>query len=572
MLERRLRLYSGLILAAYVISHFINHSLGLWSVDAMEAYRRVNALVWQNPVGTVALYGSFIVHGVLALHALFRRTTLRMPWWEAVQLTLGLLIPPLIAIHVIGTRLTQSLLGFDVDYPRILYVQWSSARAVFQQPTLLVVVWIHVVVGLHFWLRLKSWYSRALPVLYALAVLLPVLALLGFARAGNEVLALATDPDIRSAILSGWTDASRDGRRFILSLEPKVLWAMGVLLMLVLAAREVRRLVRRRRKHDYALAHPTAGSITARAGQSILEALRVASIPHASVCGGRARCTTCRVRVGAGFEHLPAPEKIEATALARIGAGDNVRLACQTRPSRDLHITPLLPANASAADAQRPGGVGGHEQSVAVMFVDLRASTKLGEQRLPYDVVFILNLFFAEMSEALRETRGHYAQFSGDGLMALYGLESDMATGCRDAMRGAVAMTRRLAALNDRLAGELKDRLQIGIGIHCGEAIVGTMGPPSSPNLSAIGDNINIAARLEAQCKTYGVTLVVSKQAARHAGVDLSSFDLHQAPVRGREEAVVVYAVPDPSAISELQAEPTDVDSQRSAISDDPIV
>jgi adenylate cyclase len=436
----------------------------------------------------------------------------------------------------------------------------------------LVVVWIHVVVGLHFWLRLKSWYSRALPVLYALAVLLPVLALLGFARAGNEVLALATDPDIRSAILSGWTDASRDGRRFILSLEPKVLWAMGVLLMLVLAAREVRRLVRRRRKHDYALAHPTAGSITARAGQSILEALRVAGIPHASVCGGRARCTTCRVRVGAGFEHLPAPEKIEATALARIGAGDNVRLACQTRPSRDLHITPLLPANASAADAQRPGGVGGHEQSVAVMFVDLRASTKLGEKRLPYDVVFILNLFFAEMSEALRETRGHYAQFSGDGLMALYGLESDMATGCRDAMRGAVAMTRRLAALNDRLAGELKDRLQIGIGIHCGEAIVGTMGPPSSPNLSAIGDNINIAARLEAQCKTYGVTLVVSKQAARHAGVDLSSFDLHQAPVRGREEAVVVYAVPDPSAISELQAESTDVDSQRSAISDDPIV
>jgi adenylate cyclase len=120
MLERRLRLYSGLILAAYVISHFINHSLGLLSLDAMEAYRRINALAWQNPVGTVALYGSFIVHGMLALRALFRRTTLRMPWWEALQLILGLLIPPLIAIHVIGTRLTQSLLGFDVDYPRML--------------------------------------------------------------------------------------------------------------------------------------------------------------------------------------------------------------------------------------------------------------------------------------------------------------------------------------------------------------------------------------------------------------------------------------------------------------------
>jgi adenylate cyclase len=133
-------------------------------------------------------------------------------------------------------------------------------------------------------------------------------------------------------------------------------------------------------------------------------------------------------------------------------------------------------------------------------------------------------------------------------------------------------MTKRLGALNDRLAGELQDRLRIGIGIHCGEAIVGTMGPPSSPNLSAIGDNINIAARLEGQCKIYGVTLVVSKQAARQAGIDLSSFDMHEAPVRGREEPVVVYAVPDPSTITELMAESVAIDTRRDGISDNPIV
>ena len=552
MLVRRLRLYTGLILAAFVISHLINHSLGLLSLEAMESYRRVNALIWQSTLGGVALYGALIIHGCLALYALFRRTTLRMPWWEALQLTFGLLIPPLIAIHVIGTRVSPWLLGFDVDYPWILYVQWSNARPLVQQPLLVLVVWIHLLVGLHYWLRLKSWYPRALPLLYALAVLLPVLALLGFARAGTEVLELATDPAMKSAITAGWNDASRAQRQFVLGLEPKALWTMAVLLVLVLAAREVRRQLRRRRKLFYALVHPTAGSISARADQSILEALRDAGIPHASVCGGRARCTTCRVRVGAGLEYLSAPAEMEAAALQRIGASENVRLACQTRPSRDLHITPLLPANASAADAQRPGGVGGHEQPVAVMFVDLRASTKLGEERLPYDVVFILNQFFAEMSEALHETGGHYAQFSGDGLMALYGLESDVARGCRDAMHGAAAMVRRLALLNQRLAEELPEPLQIGIGIHCGEAIVGTMGPPSSPNLSAIGDNINIAARLEALCKTYQVTLVVSEETAQHAGVDLSAFDKHAAPVRGREEAVVVYAVPDPLTIREL--------------------
>ena len=552
MLVRRLRLCTGLILAAYVVSHFINHSLGLLSLDAMEAYRRINAAIWQSTVGGVALYGAFFVHGYLAMYALFRRTTLRMPWWEALQLTFGLLIPPLIAIHVIGTRVSPWLLDFDVDYPWILYVQWSNARSLVQQPLLVLVVWVHLMAGLHFWLRLERWYPRALPVLYALAVLLPVLALLGFARAGTDVLALAGDVETRSAITAGWNDATREERRFILGLESKALWTMATLLALVLAAREIRRHLRHRRKSFYALSHPTAGSVTARAGQSVLEALRAAGIAHASVCGGRARCTTCRVRVGAGLEHLAAPAGLEATALQRIGAAENVRLACQTHPSRDLHITPLLPANTSASDAQRPGGVGGHEQSVAVMFVDLRASTKLGEERLPYDVVFILNQFFAEMAEALRATGGHYAQFSGDGLMALYGLESDLARGCRDAMHGAAAMARRLEILNHRLAGELPEPLRIGIGIHCGEAIVGTMGPPSSPNLSAIGDNINIAARLEALCKTYGVTLVVSEDTAQQANVDLSPFDKHAAPVRGRDEPVVVYAVPDPSTIDEL--------------------
>jgi adenylate cyclase len=552
MLERRLRLYTGLILAAYVISHFINHSLGLWSLDAMEAYRRVNALVWQNPIGTAALYASFVVHGGLALKSLFRRTTLRMPWWEALQLTLGLLIPPLIAIHVIGTRLTQTMLGFDVDYPRVLYVQWSNVRPLIQQPLLVLVVWTHMVIGLHYWLRLKGWYARAFPVLYALAVVLPVLVLLGFARAGTEVLELASDPDVRDRINAGWSGAPRDERRFILSLEAWSLWVMGALLGGVLVARGIRRRLRNRRRQFYAVSHPNAGTVTARVGQTVLESLRAAGVPHASVCGGRARCTTCRVRVGTGLDALAAPGDLEAAALRRIGADDNVRLACQTRPSRDLHITPLLPANASAADARLPGGIAGHEQSVAVMFIDLRASTKLGEARLPYDVVFILNQFFAEMSEALAETRGHYAQFSGDGLMALYGLESDVATGCRDALRGAVAMSRRLDSLNERLADELAEPLCIGIGIHCGEAIVGTMGPPSSPNLSAIGDNINIAARLEAQCKSYGVTLVISDDAAAHAGIDLSAFEMHEAPVRGREAPVVVYAVPDPSIIANL--------------------
>lgn len=188
------------------------------------------------------------------------------------------------------------------------------------------------------------------------------------------------------------------------------------------------------------------------------------------------------------------------------------------------------------------------------MFVDLRGSTALGERKLPYDVVFVLNRFFEEMSAALAETNGHYAQFAGDGLMALYGLRGGIAEACRDSLRGALAMVARLERLNERLGAELNEPLRIGIGVHAGEAIVGTMGPPSSPNLSAVGDNINIAARLEQQTKSLNCLLVVSVAVAEHAGLDLSRFDRHVVPVRGRDAAIDVYAIDDTAQLARLVA------------------
>lgn len=549
MFERRLRSWTGLVLAAYVISHLANHTLGLLSLDMMEWFRRLNASLWQHPVGTVALYGSLLTHFLLALWSLYRRQTLRMPPWEMTQFALGLLLPFLLAAHVIGTRINQVLLEFDVTYPYVVTILWNDPRYSIQQPILVLVMWGHLTVGLHFWLRIKPWYERLVPYLYGLAVLLPAMALLGFVRAGLETDELITDPDTVSAIFAGWNAATPEQQALIIGLEAKVLASLVLVLLGVLVARQIRRLLRDRHS-SYQISHPSGQVVSAPIGQTILEAMRAAGIPHASVCGGRARCTTCRVRVGDGIDDLAEPSAMESAALRRIGAAPSVRLACQTRPRRHVSITPLVPARASARAAYRRGGVQGHEQQVATMFIDLRGSTNLGEERFPYDVVFILNQFFAEMAASLQATRGHYAQFSGDGLMALYGLESGIEDGCRDALKGAVDMNRRLMALNERLGVELREPLRIGIGIHCGEAIVGTMGPPSSPNLSAIGDNINIAARLEALTKDYDCTLVVSAVAAQCAGVDLSRFPAHQARVRGRDEPVDVYAISDPAEIS----------------------
>jgi adenylate cyclase len=212
-------------------------------------------------------------------------------------------------------------------------------------------------------------------------------------------------------------------------------------------------------------------------------------------------------------------------------------------------VMPLLSAEATAIDGTARGGLEGSERFVTVIFIDLRGSTGIGETRMPYDVLYLLNHFFQEMTTALDATNGHYSQFTGDGLMALYGLEGDPARGAMDAIRGAREMLIRLERLNRQMAGELAQPLRIGIGIHYNEAIVGAMGPPKSQIITAIGDTVNTCARLESLTKDYKCSLSISRQVAEAAGLDMSGETLHDAPVKGRAATVQFYAldaVPEP--------------------------
>ena len=547
--ERRVRLWSGLIVAAFVIGHLLNHASSIVSIDLAEQTRRALAVFWHQRWAQALLYGSFIVHFIAVLAVLYRRRTLRMPAWEMSQMLLGGAMIPLLAAHVVATRGLYGEFALTPDYPRTAFMLWSAPDIVIKQTVLTLVVWLHVCFGLHFWLRLKLWYRNSVAFWYALAIVVPVLALVGFWRAGDQLHSLAKSDGYVGQLFVGMPDLPialafvRQGEQFI------QLVALAALLS-VLTARAVRH-ARAKRLETVQLRMSSGREINTLPGRSVLESLRLADVPHASVCGGRGRCTTCRIRVGAGAEQLNRPSELERAALARIGASPNVRLACQSRPTSDLAITPLLPANATAREANTPGGVSGTERVVTTMFLDLRGSTKLGEQKLPYDVLFILNQFFAEMAQALSESDGHYAQFAGDGLMALYGLKQTPAEGARSAFKGVSLMLSRLAKLNERLGEELDEPLRVGIGIHCGEAIVGTMGPPSSPNFSAIGDNINVAARLEAKTKEFSAAMVVSVAAVELAGIAHEGASHHTVDVRGRDGDLDVITVGD---LNELNA------------------
>ena len=552
MWVRRLRAWTGLVIGLYVIAHFANHSIGIFSLKGMEAARPYFQAPFTNPVILPLFYLSLFVHMALSLTALYQKSTLRMPAWQAAQLVLGIMIWPLIALHVAGTRMVDTFWEIEATYLSVLAAIFSGGwPLILQYAALVIVVWMHFAIGMHFWLRIKPWYPKALPWLFGMAVLLPVIAVTGFLRAGLELdrMAAAT-PGLMDRIFAPITRSGLPIVEMVYDAEAVMTTAGLALVIVILLARIVRRIWRNKRG-SYRITYYNSGQkFQAPSGQTVLDTLRDFGIDHPAVCGGKGRCTTCRVRVGAGIEALDPPNAIEAAALTRIGADPSIRLACQIAPRGDIELTPVLQAGAGAADARRPGGVSGHERLVACLFIDLRGSTSLGEQKLPYDVVYILNQFFAEMSDALKVTSGHYAQFAGDGLMALYGLRSGIGDAARRAINGAIEMHRRMEKLNRMLGAELAEPLRIGIGLHAGEAIVGSMGPPAAPIVSAIGDNINIAARLEAKTKEFGVPLILSRAIAEHAGLDMTGYPMQSMPVRGRNEELDAYLVADPETLA----------------------
>src|SRR5437763_546034 len=397
---RRFRLWSGLVLFAYVTMHLANHSLGLVSLDAMEAGRVYFLALWRNPVVSLLLYASLVTHVALAFWALYQRRTLRMPLWEAAQLALGLAIPPLLVTHIVGTRIAWQAYGVEDAYSRVALSLWALAPDLGSRQVLIVgLAWVHAMIGLHSIVKLRAWYPRAAPWLLGLVVLVPVLAILGFVNGGRQAAALARDPAVRAQML--W-----HGRAPLTPAEAATLVrardlgfvGYTTLLGAVLVARGVRSVLQRRRGL-IRVTYPNGRRVIVPVGLSVLEISRHARIPHASVCGGRGRCSTCRVRIHTARPQ-PPPEE----------AG-------------------------------------------------------------------------------------------------------------RQALTAAAEMVRSVATVSESLAADLPEPLRIGIGIHTGPAVVGRMGYGDAVYLTAVGDTVHVASRLEALTKDYDCELVVSEMVARRAGV-----------------------------------------------------
>ena len=532
---RTFRLWSGSVLMVFVATHLLNHALAIFGTALAEDVQAWRLLAWRSMPGTALLYGAFGVHVALALARIAKRRTWRMPRDEALQIGLGLLIPLLLIDHVVGTRLMTVLFGLDDAYSKVMPRLWNG-RPVYQ--TLLVVAsWTHGCLGLYHAYRWKPWFRRFGDAALILAVLVPALALAGFVAGSREAIArLGLPGPMPPAVLDSYL---RNVVLFHAIFAIALTLVAGVLML---------RYIQRHSSGIIALRYVGHGSVRLSRGTSVLEASRINRIPHPARCGGRGRCTTCRVLIVSAEGAIPAPGPAERDVLEKIAAPAQVRLACQLRPQGDMAVQILLPflAVAEPREMREDSLRWGSEHVVTVLFVNMRAFNLLAQRQFPHDLVILLNRFAAEMTQAVEAHGGHVNTYLTDGLMAVFGLDGRAGAGSAEAIATAQDMLKVTYMLDREMAGVLTIPLRIGIGIHTGPAIVARFGDPGHGQVvGVIGQTVTIADRLEAATKTSLTDCLISQDTLKASGLGLATAGQREIVVPGCEAPVIAHAMKD---------------------------
>jgi len=253
-------------------------------------------------------------------------------------------------------------------------------------------------------------------------------------------------------------------------------------------------------------------------GETILEASRRAGIHHTHVCGGNARCSTCRVYVMEGVQNcLPRNEKEQALAQ-KLAFPDNIRLACQTRIKGDVVIRrPVVDdLDIEIILKQVEGGPGsklGQEKDLAILFTDIEHYTQFAEAFPAYDVVHVLNRYYQTMNEIIVNHKGVISDVAGDGILALFGVVEPRENPVWDAVNAVRTMKEALIPFNRYLAQMYDRSFGIRAGIHFGSVIVGSFDTGMMSKIAAIGDAVNMASRIEQANKRYNTQLLISQPA-----------------------------------------------------------
>ncbi len=232
------------------------------------------------------------------------------------------------------------------------------------------------------------------------------------------------------------------------------------------------------------------------ADETILEVAQRSSIPLTHVCQGDARCSTCRIQIIDGIEHVSPRSGPENDIAQRMGFGQDIRLACQAKISgdvtvrrlvldeEDIETTSLLIRESNSARI-------GFEKEVMILFADIRGFTSLADKLFPYDVIHILNRYFHLMNEVIVRHGGQINNYMGDGFLALF----DVRVKEQDMLNGVKAGLEMLDIVDKKIKPYVHDfyggNFRIGIGLHHGVVVAGSIGGRDNKKQTIIGDAVN---------------------------------------------------------------------------------
>ncbi|MFL2822654.1 MAG: adenylate/guanylate cyclase domain-containing protein [Paracoccaceae bacterium] len=557
---RKIRIFSGVVLFLYVIMHLSNHSLNIFSIELADNVReKYFAVIWQHPAGLVLLYLSLFAHLILGFSSVLRRKSFKMSFKDWVQIIFPILALLFLAQHIAASFIITKIFGGSETYSLLFAAIGSGEKsamimdAIFYS-LMIVFIWTHGVIGLDAYLKQQavhhgkySFYMNYPSIFKFLYWIIPTGAVLGWLSGLRDMSFIAQikalELDITAQNYLGSIIMKHipvEAFPVVLAIEPVVMkyYPLFILFVVLVSAFNV---ARARFFGHIVVNYPAGETVSIPKGTTVLEASRMGGIPHQSVCGGRGRCTTCRVKVTAHDGTLPAPNAHEIKAIERVGLDDNVRLACQLRPTNNISVQPLLNPENTLETVRSARALTGKEQETVILFVDLRDFTKLSEKKLPYDVVYILNKYYAVCGEIIEKNGGRLDKFIGDGIMAIFDVNSKTDINSRNAVISANEISKSMKVLNSELKTDFSEDMRFGMGIHAGSMIVGMMGYGKTVTETAVGDNVNIAARLEELSKTYRCELVVSKYVADKAKIDIDKLKPKLVDIRGRKEALEVF-------------------------------
>ena len=546
-LIRRARMYSGLVIFLYVTVHLVNHSMGLISLEVMEGLRQRVSAFNRNIVVSLTLYGALLVHTLLGFHHLLTRRSFKMSAKDWIQLVTSFALPLVLLPHMFASGYTPRFKDAQTSYKVVLDGMLEDGGIYFMG-LFVIFVWVHGIIGITSMIKFHPVYQKYKNAFLVVSWLLPILAVLGAVTASKE---LATDIENNKIIMEQVYAEANIGKELEAELMQtsdmlmvNYLFILLGVILFVFVLHQVRKAFRKIK-----ITYPNGKEVRVAKGTSILEASRQHRIGHVSMCGGRGRCSTCRVRVMSDIETLPPRNGIESLVAKRLSLQDNVRLACQLRPTSAVEVRPLVNAPVETLTTEDRETLCGREEEIVVMFVDLRGFTAISEKLLPYDTVYLLNQYFKIAGEAIVQSGGRIDKFIGDGIMALFTDGSGVEENSKNALLAAGKLAEGIKELSTETSSDFGSDLKFGIGIHAGTSVVGAMGYGENITDTAIGDCVNVASRLEQLTKEEECQLIITSDLYQRSGLSLKASYEKNVTVKGKSEAFKISAFKDASTI-----------------------